>query len=241
MIVNSLPENATVVLVHGAWADGSSWKEVICLLQRQGLHVIAAPIPHTSLSDDVAAPRRVLDRTDGPLLLVAHAYAGAVISVPEEERVKALVYIAALTPGEGETVAQVFYREKPHPLAPKLAPDAESFIWMPNEGFVNAFAQNTSPELAAVLAAVQRPIALACINEPAPAPSWRAKPSWYLLAEQDRMISPKTQRFMAERMRAKIRSASVDHAPLLTAPELVVDVILEAGRATLPDRNRGSA
>lgn len=232
-MMNSFPQNATVVLVHGAWADGSSWKEVIRLLQRQGIHVIAAPIPLTSLSDDVATLRRVLERTDGPLLLAAHAYAGAVISVPDGERIKALVYIAALTPDEGETVAQVFYREQPHPTAPKLAPDAHGFIWMPNEGFSNAFAQNASSELTAVLAAVQRPIALPCINEPAPPPSWKSKPSWYLLAEEDRMINPKTQLFMAGRMKAKIRSASVDHAPLLTAPDLVVNIILDAARSTL--------
>jgi pimeloyl-ACP methyl ester carboxylesterase len=231
--MNSFPENATVVLVHGAWADGSSWKEVICLLQRQGIHVISAPIPLTSLSDDVAALRRVLERTEGPILLAAHAYAGAVISVPQNQRIKALVYIAALTPDEGETVAQVFSREQAHPAAPKMALDEHGFIWMPDEAFPNAFAQNASSELAALLAAVQRPIALPCISEPAPAPSWKTKPSWYLLAEEDRMISPKTQRFMAERMRANIRSETVDHAPLLTAPNVVVDVILKAAHATL--------
>lgn len=231
--MDSIPKNATVVLVHGAWADGSSWREVICLLQRQGIRVIAAPIPLTSLTNDVAALRRVLERTDGPVLLAAHAYAGAVISVPNEERIKALVYIAALTPDEGETVAQVFYREKPHPVAPNLVPDAHGFIWMPEDGFLNAFAHNASPDLAAMLAAVQRPISLQCINEAAPAPSWKAKSSWFLLAEEDRMISPKTQRFMAERMRANIRSEAVDHAPLLTAPDVVVDVIMKAARATL--------
>jgi pimeloyl-ACP methyl ester carboxylesterase len=231
--MNSFPENGTVVLVHGAWADGSSWRQVICLLQRQGIRVIAAPIPLTSLSDDVAALRRALERTDGPVLLAAHAYAGAVISVPNEERIKALVYIAALTPDEGETVAQVFYREQPHPSAPHLKPDVHDFIWMPEEGFRNAFAHNGSSELTALLAAVQRPIALQCINEVAPAPSWKTKPSWFLLAEEDRMISPKTQRSMAERMRANIRSEAVDHAPLLTAPDLVVDLILAAARATL--------
>jgi pimeloyl-ACP methyl ester carboxylesterase len=231
--MNAFPENATVVLVHGAWADGSSWREVIQLLQRQEIHVIAAPIPLTSLTDDVAALRRTLEKTSGPVILAAHAYAGAVISTVREDRVKSLVYIAALTPDQGETVAQMFYREKPHPAAPNLAPDAHGFIWMPEEGFLNAFAHNASSELTAVLAAVQRPIALACINEPAPAPLWKAKPSWFLVAEQDRMISPKTQHFMAGRMKANIRSEAVDHAPLLTAPDVVVDVILEAARATL--------
>jgi pimeloyl-ACP methyl ester carboxylesterase len=230
--VNSFPENATVVLVHGAWADGSSWSEVIRSLQRQGIRVISAPIPLTSLTDDVAALQRVLQRTDGPVLLAAHAYAGAVISAAQEDRVKSLVYIAALTPDQGETVAQMFYREQPHPSAPRLTPDGHGFIWMPKEGFLNAFAHNASPDLAAVLAAVQRPIAVECIKQAAPAPSWKAKPSWFLVAEQDRMISPKAQRFMADRMSANIRSEPVDHAPLFTAPDLVVDIILEAARAT---------
>jgi pimeloyl-ACP methyl ester carboxylesterase len=231
--MDSLPENPAVVLVHGAWADASSWREVICLLQRQGIRVIAAPIPLTSLSDDVAAVRRALERTDGPVVLVAHAYAGAVISGVHDDRVKSLVYIAALTPDQGETVAQMFYREPPHPAAPHLQPDEHGFIWMPDDGFLNAFAQNTSSDLAAVLAAVQRPIAVPCISEAAPAPAWKTKPSWFLIAEEDRMISPKTQRFMAERMSANVRSYSVDHTPLLTAPDLVVNLVLEAARAAL--------
>jgi pimeloyl-ACP methyl ester carboxylesterase len=239
--MNSFPQNATAVLVHGAWADGSSWKKVIRPLQREGIRVISAPIPLTSLTDDVAALRRVLERIEGPVLLAAHAYAGAVISVPDEGQVKALVYIAALTPDEGETVAQLFYREEPHPAAPQLKPDAHGFIWMPEEGFSNAFAHNASSDLAATLAAVQRPIALQCINEAASAPSWKAKPSWFLIAEEDRMISPKTQRFMAERLNGNIRAEFVDHAPLLTAPDLVVDLILEAARATLSSSNLDSA
>jgi pimeloyl-ACP methyl ester carboxylesterase len=231
--MNPFPENATIVLVHGAWADGSSWREVISLLQRQRIGVVAAPIPLTSQANDVAALRRTLERTSGPVILAAHAYAGAVISAIQEDRVKSLAYIAALTPDQGETVAQVFYREKPHPAAPNLAPDAHGFIWMPKEGFLNAFAHNASSELADVLAAVQRPISVQCISEPVPAPLWKTKPSWFLIAEEDRMINPKTQHFMAERMSANIRAESVDHTPLLTAPNVVVEVILEAARATL--------
>jgi pimeloyl-ACP methyl ester carboxylesterase len=226
-------KNATVVLVHGAWADGSSWNRVILPLLRQGLKVICAPIPLTSLSDDVAALHRVLGRTDGPVLLAGHAYAGAVIGATTDEKVRALVYIAALAPDEGETVAQVFYREEPHPQAPHLQPDADGFIWMPQEGFQNAFAQNAPDDVKAVTASVQRPIAVRCIQEPAPKPAWRTKPSWFLIAEEDRMINPKTQRFMAERMGAKVRTHPVDHTPLLTAPELVVDIIGEAARETM--------
>jgi pimeloyl-ACP methyl ester carboxylesterase len=226
-------ENATVVVVHGAWADGSSWQAVMRLLQKRGLEVIAAPIPLTSLSDDAAALKRTIARTQGPLIVAGHAYAGAVIATANDERVKGLVYVAALAPDEGETVAQVFYKDESHPKAPQLAPDADGFIWMPDEGFANAFAQNATDEQIALSNAVQRPIALKCIQEPAPAPAWKAKPTWYLLAEEDRMINPKTQHFMAERMKATVRSFAVDHTPLLTAPDKVVDVILEAAEATL--------
>jgi pimeloyl-ACP methyl ester carboxylesterase len=221
-------EKIHVVLVHGAWADGSSWNDVIGPLLSKGLNVLAAPIPLTSLSDDVAALDRALERTDGPVVLVAHAYAGAVIAATTNERIRSLVFIAALAPDEGETVADVFYREKPHPEAPRLAPDAHGFIWMPREGFGIAFSQHASPERAALFAATQRPIAVTCIQEKAPRPAWKVKPSWYLVAEEDRMISPTTQHFMAERMGARILSEKVDHLPLVTAPEPAIEVILEA-------------
>ncbi len=231
--MNNFSKNATVILVHGAWADGSSWNRVVLPLLHQGLKVICAPIPLTSLSDDAAALNRLLQRTDGPVLLAGHAYAGAVIAAATDEKVKSLVYVAALAPDEGETVSQVFYRDPPHPQAPHLQPDAYGFIWMPEEGFQNAFAQNASDDVKAVTASVQRPISVKCIQETAPEPAWRSKPSWFLIAEEDRMINQKTQHFMAERMGAKIRVHAVDHTPLLTAPEVVVDIISEAARETL--------
>jgi pimeloyl-ACP methyl ester carboxylesterase len=219
---------SSVVLVHGAWADGSSWNDIIGPLLSKGLNVLAAPLPLTSLSDDIAALDRALERTDGPVVLAAHAYAGAVIAASTNERVRSLVFVAALAPDEGETVAEVFYREKPHPQAPQLAPDSHGLIWMPQGAFSSAFSQHASPERAALFAATQRPIAVACIQQKAPRPAWKVKPSWYLVAEEDRMINPSTQLFMAQRMGARIRSAKVDHTPLATAPELVIEVILEA-------------
>ena len=229
----SVSGNATVVVIHGAWADGSSWEPVIRRLQKAGLNIIAAPIPLTSLSDDAAALRRTIARTQGPVIVAGHAYAGAVVGTATEARVKALIYVAALAPDEGETVAQVFYRDDPHPKAPKLAPDADGFLWMPDESFAEAFAQNATPEQIALCRAVQRPISVRCIQEPVATPAWKTKPAWYLLAEEDRMINPKTQRFMAERMKATIRSCAVDHTPLLTAPGKVAETILEAAGSTL--------
>jgi pimeloyl-ACP methyl ester carboxylesterase len=165
--------------------------------------------------------------------MAGHAYGGAVIAGPNESRVKSLVYVAALAPAENETVADMFYRAKPHPEAPHLQPDAHGFIWMPEGGFSHAVAHRASPDQTLILQAVQRPIAVKCIQEKAPMPTWKTKPSWYLLAEEDRMIVPETQRYMAERMGAKIRWHCVDHSPMYTAPDVVVDVILEAARETL--------
>jgi pimeloyl-ACP methyl ester carboxylesterase len=231
--------NATieVTLVHGAWADGSSWTEVIKPLQSKGLKVQAAPIPLTSLSQDVAALERALERTDGPVVLVAHAYAGAVIASCNNERVRALVFVAALTPDEGETVGEVFYREKPHPEAPQLTPDRDGFLWLPNQAFGKAFCQHAQPEQAALLAATQRPIALACIQEKSPRPAWKTKPSWYMVAREDRMINPATQLFLSRRMGARTRFEMIDHTPLVTAPGLVVEMILEAVTSLVANAN----
>jgi pimeloyl-ACP methyl ester carboxylesterase len=150
--------DAYVVLVHGAWADGSSWAKVIRPLAADGIKVVAAPLPLTSFHDDVAALDRTLERARGLVVLVGHAYAGAVIAATRDEKVKALVYVAALAPDEGETVADVFYRAEPHPQAPKLAPDKHGLIYLPVEAFAAAFAQHAPVEEQVVLAAVQRPI-----------------------------------------------------------------------------------
>src|SRR3984885_2159361 len=174
-------QNSTIVLVHAAWADGSCWDNVILPLERHGFTVMCAPIPMTTLTDDVAALSRALERTTGPVVLVGHAYSGGVVGATRDERVKSFVYIAALAPDEGETVAKVFYRDEKHPESPKLAPDADGFIWMPEEGFGNAFSQHATPEQIAVSAVVQRPIALKCIQAPVPTPAWRSKPSWFLI------------------------------------------------------------
>ena len=225
--------NSAIIFVHGAWADGSCWRNVIPPLQQRGLRVICAPIPMTSLSDDAAALSRALERTSGPVVLVGHAYSGAVIAAVREERVKSLVYIAALAPDEGETVAKVFYRDTPHPEQPKLAPDSDGFIWMPDDGFQRAVAHKASLDQTNIATAVQRPIGVQCIQEPAPVPAWKTKPAWFLIAEEDRMINPKTQHFMAERMNARIQSHQVDHSPMYTEPDLVINVILEAASETL--------
>ncbi len=227
----------SVVLVHGAWADGSSWAKVIRPLAADGLAVVAAPLPLTSFDDDVTALDRTLERVAEPIVLVAHAYAGAVIAATRSDKVRVLVYVAALAPDEGETVADVFYRGEPHAQAPKLAPDNHGLIYLPHEAFAAAFAQNAPVAEQIVLEAVQRPISPACITAPVGRPLWKNRPSWFLVAEQDRMIVAENQRFMAARMGAQIRLHTVDHTPIVTAPDVVVNIIREAigGAETDPD------
>ena len=223
-------EKVSVVLVHGAWADGSSWAKVIDALKAEGISVVATSLPLTSLADDTAALERVLERVGGPVVLVGHAYAGAIIGSVRSEKVRALVYVAGLAPDEGEKVADVFYRAAPDPRAPKLAPDSHGFIWLREEVFATAFAQEASPPELARLAAVQRPISVSAITIPVGRPLWKDRPSFFLVAEHDRMIVAETQRFMAERMGARVRSFPVDHLPMVTAPQAVVGLIQEAIR-----------
>lgn len=220
--------NITLVLVHGAWAECSSWNQVILPLKKEGLDVLCAPLPLTSLSDDIGALDRALARTEGDIVLVGHAYAGAVIGATKNDRVKLLVYVAALAPDEGETVAEIFYRELPHPQAPELSHDGNGYIWMPADGFRLAFAPDATADVKAILAATQRPIHVKCLQEKAPRPLWKDRPSWFLIAENDRMIPAKTQQFEAGRMKASIRSLAVDHSPMITSPQAVVEVITDA-------------
>lgn len=221
-------EHVDILLVHGAWADGSSWTKIIGPLTAKGFKVIAVPLPLTSFRDDVAALDQALERVTGTVVLVGHAYAGAVIAATRNDRVRALVYVAGLAPDEGETVADVFYRLEPHSLAPQLSPDGHGLIYLPGTAFPDAFAQNASAEELAVLATVQRPISPVCITVAMERPLWKDRPSWFLVAEQDRMIPPETQHFMATRMKARVRSHPVDHTPIVTAPGVVVDIILDA-------------
>jgi pimeloyl-ACP methyl ester carboxylesterase len=225
-------EKATVVLAHGAWADESSWSKVVTLLQARGIKAVTFRLPLSSLADDVAALDGVLEQVDSPVVLVGHAYAGAVIAATRSAKVRALVYISALAPDQGETVADVFYRNEHDDKAPKLAPGSDGLIWLPTDAFATAFAQHATLQEQKSLAAAQLPISPACITIPVGHPRWKDVPVWYLLAEQDHMIPEKAQRFMAERMKARVSAYPVDHLPSVTAPELVETVIVDAVRNT---------
>jgi len=219
----------TVVLVHGAWADGSSWNKVTEELQRKGFNVVAAQIPLTSFTDDVASLRKVLDRQADPLVLVGHSYGGAVLTAAAtgHPKVKGLVYVAAIVPDEGETVGDVLHRVAPHPSAPKLQPDADGFLWLDVDAFRAAVAPDASLAEAALMAATQKPISVSCLGQPMGKPAWREKPSWFLITEKDRMVSAETQRFTAARMKSKVVSLSIDHTPLVSKPDAVTELIIE--------------
>ena len=230
-----MSSDVTLVLAHGAWADGSSWSKVIQAVEAAGIRAIATPLPLTSLRDDVEALDRTLEHVTGPVVLAGHAYAGAVIGSTRADDVKALVYIAALAPDEGETVGELFGRGTPHPSAPALTPDAHGLIWLPDEAFAAAFAPEASAEEQTWLRAVQRPISVSSITEPVGRPLWKDIPTWYLVARNDRMILADKQRFMAQRMGATVREHDVDHMPLLTAPDVVAGLLIQVAEKVRAD------
>jgi len=222
----------TVVLAHGAWADESSWSKVVESLHSKGIKAVTFSLPMSTLAGDVAALDQALASIDGPAVVVGHAYAGAVIGGTRSEKVKALVYVAGLAPDDGETVAEVFNRFGHDDKTPALAPDENGRIWLPTEAFESAFAQHATAQVQKALAASQRSNAPACISVPVVAPLWKTLPSWYLVAQHDHMIPERTQRFVAERMHARISAFPVDHLPPVTAPEWVVELIVDAVRHT---------
>lgn len=219
-----------MVLAHAAWADGSSWNKVTAGLQREGFRVVAAQLPLTSFTEDVAVLKKALLREKGPIVLAGHSYGGAVITAAAagNSKVKSLVYIAAIVPDEGETVSDVFRRVPPHSSAPQLEPDADGFFWLAEDAFRNAFAPDASATEIALMAATQKPISVKCLGEAMSSPAWREKPSWFLIAEKDVMLAPETQRFTAARMKSQVVSLAVDHHPLASKPDAVANLILAA-------------
>ena len=230
--------------MHAAWADASSWNKIIPRLQSGGLQAVAVQIPLSSLSDDAATLRRFLKRVSGPVVLVGHSYGGAVITAAGggNSDVKALVYIAAMAPDEGETVGELLHRSAPHASTPTLVPDEDGLLWMSAKGFGDAVAPESSADDALLMAATQKPIAIKCVQEQMTKPAWKERPSWFLVAERDRMIAPETQRFMAHRTGGHVLEMAVDHTPLASAPDRVVAIITEAVDAVLhealPDPQR---
>jgi len=225
-----------VVLVHGAWADGSSWSKVILLLQAKGFNVSAAQIPLTSLADDIVVTRRLLSMQNGPTVLVGHSYGGAVISgaANNEPGVKALVYIAAFGLDEGESLEALSKQGPPPAGAAEIRPDSNGFLWINREGFHRAFVGDASPAEAAVMAAVQKPLSIASFSDKAGVPAWKTIPSWYLVSSNDQMIPPPAQEFLAKRMGATVQSVAASHASMVAHPQEVADIIALAAKSVRP-------
>jgi len=216
-----------VLLVHGAWADGSCWAKVIPLLQAKGLNVIAAQIPLTSLDDDIAVTRRMLGMRPEPTVLVGHSYGGAVITgaATRAANVKSLVYITGFGLDEGESLESLSKQGAPSAGSTAIGPDNNGYLWIDRERYHSAFVADATQTEAAVMAAVQKPLAIAAFAGVMGTPAWRKLPSWYLQCTQDQMIPPPAQAFMADRMRATVRSAPASHAAFMAHPAAVADII----------------
>jgi len=216
----------TVVLVHGAFADGSSWNSVIPLLQAKGLKVVAVQNPLTSLADDVAFANRVIDAQEGPVVLVGHSWGGSVITqAGVNDKVKSLVYVAAFAPSVGQTSLDGIKKFKPAPgLAHPIA-DAQGFLTLSPETVANDFAQDLSPQQTNLIATTQGAVRAANFSETLTAAAWQSKPSHYIVAEQDRMIQPDAQRAFAKKIKAHVTTLATSHVPMLSKPREVAEVI----------------
>jgi pimeloyl-ACP methyl ester carboxylesterase len=218
-----------VVLVHGAWADGSSWWKVIPLLQAQGLHVACAQNPLSSIADDVASTNRVIDSQDGPVLLVGHSYGGAVITVAgDDPKVSGLVYVAAFAPEEGETLAGMGEPYGATPGLAELRTIADGYLVLTARGVSENFAQDLSAGEKNTMAATQAPTQGAILATKITKAAWHTKPSWFVIADNDRMIAPEQERATAKRMKSKTISLATSHVAMLAKPKEVADFIIEA-------------
>ena len=221
-----------VVLVHGAFADGSSWDKVIPLLQAKGLHVVAVQNPLSSLDGDVAATHRVIERQDGPVILVGNSWAGAVITqAGNDDKVKALVYVAAFAPQKDQSINDIL-KGKPAPSwASALQKDSSGYLTLSTDGIMRDFAQDLPVAQARLVAATQGPWFAGCADDKVTQAAWRSKPSWFVVTEKDRMLSPELQGAMAQQIGATVVKVDASHMPMLSKPTEVAAAIIDAARA----------
>ncbi len=223
----------TVVLVHGAWADASSWQRVIPFLIRAGVPVVAVQNPTTSLADDVAATRRVLDAVAGPVVLVGHSWGGAVFTeAGNHSKVKALVYVAAFAPKAGQTVGELVQAHPAPPALSHIIDDGTGFLTLSAEGWINDVGPDLPEEDARVLAIVQPPLAASTFGQAITQAAWESRPTWYIVSAEDRVVNIDLERAAAAAMNAKTTELKASHLSLLSMPEEVAKVILEAVSAT---------
>jgi pimeloyl-ACP methyl ester carboxylesterase len=222
-----------VVLVHGAWADGSCWSSVIEALQAKGYDVTAPQFPETSTEDDVARLRQALGRIDGPVVLAGHSYGGQIMTAlgPDAPNVVGLVYVAAFGLDEGESLGQLLGGGPPTPALANLAVDEQGFGWLPEADFVGHFAGDLDPKQARVLYAVQQPISMSTFEYTMGVPAWKSHPSWFVVAIEDEAIPPDAERQFAARMGATTVEITAGHLAMVTHPDTVVDLIEQAAAA----------
>ena len=222
-----------IVLVHGAWADGSSWSAVIERLQANGYNVTAPQFPETSLADDVARLRHVLSLQDGPTLVAAHSYGGQIMTAlgTDAPNVVGLVYIAGFGLDEGESIGALLKQGPPTPALAHLIIDDQGFAWIPEDDFVNHFAADVDPVQAKVMYAVQQPLAASTLEDVMGVPAWKALPTWFLVAEGDQAIPPEAERQFARRMGATTVEVASNHVAMVSHPDDVVELIEAAAEA----------
>jgi pimeloyl-ACP methyl ester carboxylesterase len=225
-----------IVLVHGAWADGSCWTGVIERLQAAGHRVTAPQFPETSLADDVARLRHVLQLQDGPTVVAGHSYGGQIVTSlgADAPNAAALVYIAAFGLDEGESLGALLGQGPPPPALAHPFTDNLGFIWLPEDDFVTHFAADVDPDRARVLHAVQQPLHGSTFNDVMGAPAWKALPTWYLVAQQDQAIPPDAERLFAKRMGATTIEVATGHLAMVTHPDETARLIEQAVAAVQP-------
>jgi pimeloyl-ACP methyl ester carboxylesterase len=218
-----------VVLVHGAFADGSSWDKVIPLLEARGLHVVAVQNPLSSLADDAAATKRVIDQQNGPVVLVGHSWGGVVISqAGNDDKVKALVYVAAFAPDSGQSISDMI-KDKPAPAwASELRKDSAGFLTLSTDAVVHQFAQDLPPAQARIVAATQGPWFAGCSDDKVTTAAWHSKPSWFVVAGRDHMIDPRLQDAMASQIGATVTHVDASHVAMVSQPKAVAEAIIAA-------------
>jgi pimeloyl-ACP methyl ester carboxylesterase len=222
-----------IVLVHGAWADGSCWSPVIEQLQADGFKVTAPQFPESSLADDVARLREVLNRQGGPTVLVGHSYGGQIMTSlgTDAPNVVSLVYIAAFGLDEGETIGGLLAQGPPTPALAHLDIDEQGFAWLPEDDFVKYFAADVAPAKAKVMFAVQQALSASTLGDVMGVPAWKSLPSWYMVATEDQAIPPDAERQFAKRMDATTIEVASSHVAMVSHPDEVVALIEKAAHA----------
>ncbi|MDR2270712.1 MAG: alpha/beta hydrolase [Sphingobacterium sp.] len=226
-------QNVTIILVHGAWGDGSHWRHVIANLHAEGYTVRSVQNPLTSAQDDIQKTIDLIDQQSGHVILVGHSYGGAVISTAgHHEKVVGLVYIAAFAPDKGESLVGIFSRREQPSGAANIIPDEKGFLWIKYDKFHESFAQDLDENDAIAMSLAQKPTHGSIFAAEAAEPAWKTKPSWYQVSDNDHMIPPATQKEMAERIKAqKTIHLAASHASLATHPNEITALIKEAVNA----------